>query len=223
MFASLDPDSNLKQRVTFIASLFLQFVVLVALGSLPFPQMSGATIRHSVRPASVTAIYFHRDTSATPDDPEPVPAASHPTPELPKEEAKLDTEQEVNTQAEATDGSSGDGEGQGLAPFSSWSMNSMPLGFRIPHHQIKTALPVFTPDPPILHGGVPELARGKDVVVEVVIDDQGSIVQAKVLQAVGYGVEESIMQTLRRWIFVPAKVNGVAIASRRQLRFHFPG
>jgi len=57
----------------------------------------------------------------------------------------------------------------------------------------------------------------------VVIDDQGSIVQVEVLQGVGYGVEESIVQTLRRWIFVPAKVNGVAIASRRQLRFHFPG
>jgi TonB family protein len=102
-------------------------------------------------------------------------------------------------------------------------MNSMPSGMTVFHHQIKTALPVFTPDPPILHGQFPEGARGKDVVIDVIIDEQGSIVRADILQAVGSGVENSIMETLRRWIFVPAKVNGVAIASRRQLRFHFPG
>jgi TonB family protein len=101
-------------------------------------------------------------------------------------------------------------------------MNSQSNGFTMMHHQFKTALPVFTPDPPILRKEVPEPARGKDLVLEVVIDDQGSIVQATVLQGIGYGVEMSIMETLRQWIFVPAKVNGVAIASRRQLRFHFP-
>jgi TonB family protein len=128
----------------------------------------------------------------------------------------------VNTHAEAANDGSGKEEGQDLVPFPTWSMNAMPSGFTVFGHQIKTALPVFTPDPPILHGEVPEFDRGKEVVLEVVIDDQGSIAQVEVLQAVGHGVEDSIMQTLRRWIFVPAKVNGVGIASRRQLRFHFP-
>ncbi len=91
------------------------------------------------------------------------------------------------------------------------------------HHQIKAALPVFTPDPPILHGEVPEFARGKDVIMDVVINDQGSIVEVGVVQGVGNGVEKEIVETLRRWIFVPAKINGMAIASRQQLRFHFPG
>jgi outer membrane biosynthesis protein TonB len=59
--------------------------------------------------------------------------------------------------------------------------------------------------------------------MEVVIDEQGSIVQAAVLQGVGYGVENMIVETLRRWIFVPAKINGYAVASRQQLRFHLPG
>jgi TonB family protein len=61
------------------------------------------------------------------------------------------------------------------------------------------------------------------VVLEILIDDQGSIVQAKVLQGIGYGVEMSIVQTLRQWIFVPAKVNGMPISSHQQVRFHFPG
>jgi TonB family protein len=221
MFKSLRPDFNVKQLVTFIAALWLQVTVLLILGGIPTQKMSGHSIRlNAIRSASVTPIYFHEDRIATPST--PAPSESHLPPELPSE-ANSTTEQEVNTQAETTDGSSGKGEEQGLAPFSSWRMNSTPSSFTVMHHQIKTALPVFTPDPPILHGEVPELARGKDVILEVVIDDQGSIVRVEVLKAVGYGVEDSIMQTLRRWIFVPAKINGVAIASRRQLHFHFPG
>jgi TonB family protein len=101
-------------------------------------------------------------------------------------------------------------------------MNSMAKGFGGMHHQVKTALPVFTPDPPILHSQFPEVARGKDVVMEVVIDNEGLIAQVEVLQGIGNGVENSIVDTLRRWVFVPAKINGMAISSRRQLRFHFP-
>jgi TonB family protein len=225
MITSLHPDHSSKQPGMFIASLCLQGAVLAVLcNGSPFPQRFGPSIRsNAMSPASVTAIYFHKDTPATPSAPEPATSASR----LASESPSKATEQDVNThgvtQAETTDDSSGKGEVQGLAPFPSWRMNSTPSGFAAFHHQIKTALPVFTPDPPILHGEVPELARGKDVVLEVVIDDQGSIVQVDVLQAVGYGVEDSIMQTLRRWIFVPAKINGVAISSRRQLRFHFPG
>jgi TonB family protein len=222
MFTSLLPDSYVKQSVTFVASLCLQFAVLVILCCISSPQMSGPYIRHNaMHSASVTPIYFQKDTDSTAIKPEPAPSEFRIEPKPPAE-GKSATEQEVNTQAETTDSSSGTDEGQGLTPFPSWRMNSMPSGFTVMHHQIKTALPVFTPDPPILHGEVPELARGKDVVLEVVIDDQGSIVQVEVLNAVGYGVEDSIIQTLRRWIFVPAKVNGFAIASRRQLRFHFP-
>ncbi len=128
----------------------------------------------------------------------------------------------MDTQAASADSSSGTGEEQGVVPFPSWRMNAAPSIFMGMHHQFKAALPVFTPDPPILHSEFPELARGKDVVMEVVIDDQGAIVQAQVLQGVGHGVEESIVQTLRRWIFVPAKINGVAIVSHQQLHFHFP-
>jgi TonB family protein len=131
-----------------------------------------------------------------------------------------------DTQLAAADASAsgeGEGDGQGLAPFASWSMNSNSRGVTMFHHQFKTALPVFTPDPPILRAKFPEPARGKDIVIEIVINDQGAIQQATVLQGIGYGVEESIMQTLRQWIFVPAKVNGMPIASQRQLRFHFPG
>ena len=220
MLTSLPPDSSLKQPVTCIASVCVQFALLAVLCCIPSVQMSRPSIRHTAVRSLATPIYFQRDPVAIPDT--PALADSHPEPKPPSE-VESSAEQEVNTQAETSGDSSDKNEEQELAPFPSWRMNSMPNGFTMMGHQIKTALAVFTPDPPILHGEVPASARGKDVVLDVVIDDQGSIVQVEVLQGVGDGVEESIVQTLRRWIFVPAKVNGVAIASRRQLRFHFPG
>jgi hypothetical protein len=221
MFTSLHPDSSFKQPVAFIASLGLQFAVLVVLSGGPFPQISGPSVRpNAAHSTSTTTIYFHKDAIAAPSTPAPAASPSHLAPE-PTSEPKLAAD--VDTQADPANANSGTEERQVLTPFPSWSMKPRPSGFTVFGHQIKTALPVFTPDPPILHGEAPELARGKDLVLEVVIDDHGSIVQVEILQAVGYGVENSIMPTLRRWIFVPAKVNGIAISSRRQLRFHFPG
>jgi TonB family protein len=127
-----------------------------------------------------------------------------------------------DTTVAAADNSSGGGDDQAIAPFPDWQTN-MAGGHAFMHHEIKNALPVFTPEPPILHGDVPEEARGKDVVLNVVINDQGSIVQVQVVQGIGYGVERAIVDTLRQWVYVPAKFNGMAIASQQQLHFHFPG
>jgi TonB family protein len=228
MFTTLRSQFNLRQSVTFAASLGLESAALVILCCVSSSHMPGPSLRSSmVHSSPLTPIYFQRVPDAALSISKPAPDASlpapktHPVPEL-ASQAKPDAEPAVDAQAGTMDDGSGSGEGSGLAPFPKWTMNSMASGFAGMHHQIKGALPVFTPDPPILHGEVPEPARGKDIVVNVVIDEGGSIAQVEVLQGVGYGVENSIVETLRRWIFVPAKINGVAIASQRQLRFHFP-
>jgi hypothetical protein len=216
MFTSLNPDSNPRRFLTFIVSLCLQVAVLLAIGGGPrFSQISGPSLRAHAAHSAVTPIYFRPDTAATPDSPEAAPSA----PQL-ASEAHIDAEQASNTQAGTPDGTD-ESDGHGLAPFASWSMNAAPSGSNFMHHQFKDALPVFTPDPPILHGKVPESARGKEMVLELVINDQGSIVQATILKGADYGVEIPVMETLQRWIFVPAKVNGYAIASRRRVSFHF--
>jgi TonB family protein len=223
MFTSLHPESRVKQPVAFIASLSLQLAVLAALCCIPSAQGYGPSLRSGVaHSSSVTPIYFQKETIAAAGAPESAQEALQPAAALPSE-AKPGTVQEADAQAKGTDEGSAAGEGEGLAPFPSWRMNSQPSGFTFMHHQVKNALPVFTPDPPILHRGAPEAARGKDIVMEVVIGDQGSITQVEVLQGAGYEVDISIVETLRRWIFVPAKINGVAIGSRQQVRFHFPG
>jgi outer membrane biosynthesis protein TonB len=234
MFTNLTFDSSVKPPLSFLASLCLQSAVLVAVCCIPPPPGTGAYLRSSaVRTSEAMPIYFQKapePAAAVAEVAKPEPTASKAAPELPQAkpaptpeaDAPAVAAQDTVAQAGATDDGSADGDGQAVAPFPQWRMNAM-SGFAGMHHMMKTALPVFTPDPPILHGEVPELARGKDVVMQVVIDDHGSIVMAQVMQGVGYGVEQSIVETLRRWIFVPAKINGVAISSQRQLTFHLPG
>ncbi len=239
MFTELTPEPTIKTPVTFLASLCLQFAALAVLCCLPPPPGTGAYLRSSAVPASaVTPIYFSKESAplapavAKPapeiaqikPETKPAPAAITPAPVAPAAVAQTQVAQAETAQAApdgATADGSADGDGQALAPFPAWGMNAM-SSFAGMHHMMKAALPVFTPDPPILHGQVPEAARGKDVVMEVMIDERGEIVFAKVVQGVGNGVEQSIVETLRSWIFVPAKINGVAIASQRQLTFHLP-
>src|SRR5579872_5434534 len=74
--------------------------------------------------------------------------------------------------------------------------------------EVRPALPVVFPDPP--RSGIPENAIG-DVIVEITIDAQGNVVDEKVLQTLGFGIEERVVEVLRGWRFRPATRNGVAI------------
>lgn len=84
------------------------------------------------------------------------------------------------------------------------------------------ALPVKFPDP---HVGSDELPAGVagDVVVEVTIDVAGNIVKKKVLVSIGYGIDEKVLAVLEQWHFRPATINGMPVASRQDVHFHFPG
>jgi TonB family protein len=99
-------------------------------------------------------------------------------------------------------------------------LGSLSDGF-VNEHDVHIALPVIAPNPPIVRDKLPEWIRG-DVIVEVTIDERGNVVQTRVLQTVGYGLDVVVVDTLRQWRFIPAKVDGVAVASRQDVHFHFP-
>ncbi len=88
-------------------------------------------------------------------------------------------------------------------------------------HDVRIALPVVAPDPPILRNKLPDWLRG-DVIVEVTIDEQGNVVKTEVLQTVGYGLDTMVVETLKQWRFTPATIDGVKVASRQDVYFHFP-
>jgi len=88
-------------------------------------------------------------------------------------------------------------------------------------HEVHVAYPVVYPDPPVARAELPLDLHG-DVVIEVTIDSQGTVVETKIVQAIGYGIDEKIEATLRRWHYQPATLDGTPVASRHDVHFHFP-
>lgn len=87
--------------------------------------------------------------------------------------------------------------------------------------EVVPALPEVFPDPPVSRSDIPAGVQG-DVIVEVTIDAQGNVVQTKLLQGSGYGIEQKVLSVLPRWHFRPASKDGVTIASQHIVYFHYP-
>jgi TonB family protein len=83
------------------------------------------------------------------------------------------------------------------------------------------ALPLVFPDPSIYPWQLPNGLQG-DVIVEVTIDEHGTVTETKVVQSLKSDIDDKVIATLRNWRFRPASVDGVAISSRQDVHFHFP-
>jgi TonB family protein len=87
--------------------------------------------------------------------------------------------------------------------------------------EVKPALPVAFQDLKIPRSELPSGIQG-DVVVEITIDAQGTVVEERLLQGLGHQVDDRVIAVLRDWRFHPATRNGVAIPSKHDVHFHFP-
>jgi protein TonB len=87
--------------------------------------------------------------------------------------------------------------------------------------EVKPALPVAFQDLKIYRSELPSGIQG-DVIVEITIDAQGVVVEERLLQGLGHGVDDRVIAVLRDWRFHPATRNGVAIPSKHDVHFHFP-
>ncbi len=88
-------------------------------------------------------------------------------------------------------------------------------------HEVRPALPVIFPDPVVPRSQIPAGVTG-NVIVEITIDEQGNVVAMKVLEGLGYGIEDKVLAALRNWRFQPATMDGHAIASQQDVHFRFP-
>ena len=141
------------------------------------------------------------------------PPASKPRPRpLPKSQPPkpVPEPQQMSADAEAGDHNSRAGSPLG-------TMIDGPIS----GHEVHVAYPVVYPDPPVDRAELPRDLVG-DVVIEVTIDSQGSVVETKIVQAIGHGIDEKIEATLRRWHYQPATLDGTPVASRHDVHFHFP-
>ncbi|HZP22777.1 MAG TPA: TonB family protein [Terriglobales bacterium] len=119
-------------------------------------------------------------------------------------------EQPAMTAPDAPDETARGGSPFGRVPGSPWTGN-----------EVVPAFPVVYPDPPVSSADVPAGVHG-DVVVEVTIDSQGNVIDTRLLQGIGYGIEQKVLAVLPRWRFHPAMRDGVTIASQHIVHFHYP-
>lgn len=94
-------------------------------------------------------------------------------------------------------------------------------GVPLTGHEIIPALPQVFPDPAVSRADLPPGVQG-DVVVEVTIDEHGNVVELKLICGIGYGIEERVLATLKKWHFRPASKDGTTIASQHIVTFHYP-
>jgi protein TonB len=85
---------------------------------------------------------------------------------------------------------------------------------------VSIAMADFYPDPKPDLSALPHGTRG-DIVVDVVIDEEGKVVDTQIDQGLGHGVDEAVMAVLQTWTFTPATKAGKPVASKQQLLFHF--
>lgn len=86
--------------------------------------------------------------------------------------------------------------------------------------EVRPALPVVSPDP---HVAIDELGGLQgDVIVEVTIDENGNVVQKLVVQSLTPAIDGKVLDALDNWRFRPATRNGVPIASKQDVYYHFP-
>ena len=85
---------------------------------------------------------------------------------------------------------------------------------------VELAMASFFPDPKPDLAVLPHGTRG-DIVVDIVIDEDGKVVETNVDEGLGHGVDEAVLAVLQTWTFYPATKAGKPVASKQRLLFHF--
>lgn len=60
-----------------------------------------------------------------------------------------------------------------------------------------------------------------DVVLDITIDENGKVSDLKLVRGIEQTVDETVIATIRQWIFNPANRDGHPIPSEQELHFHY--
>jgi TonB family protein len=211
MFTQLHPGIPKRQARLLSVSLALHFVFLGWLLHSPAPIfVAPSSVVKGQSGSSVTRIYFGGDFGVSQEQPKPRltwqrPPKNAQAHRLEPPAAKLQVGNET-----ASIRPSGPAAGSLYGSLSYGTLTGP---------EIRPALPVVSPDP--VFGSDVAGIEG-DVIIEVTIDEQGTIVQKVVLHSLGPAVDERVLAALERWHFAPASKNGVPIPSKQDVYYHFP-
>jgi TonB family protein len=211
MFAQI--HSGLSKRQTWLlgVSLTLHFAFLGWLLHSPTPIfVAPVSVVRGQSGDSVTRIYFGGRRGITQEHPNPQltyqrPPKNSKSHRMEPPDAKLEAGNEI-----AANQPGGPAVG---SPYGSLSVGA----YAGP--EIRPALPVVSPDP--LFGSEAASLQG-DVIVEITIDEQGSIVEKIVLHSLNPSVDQRVLAALEQWHFIPASKDGTPIPSKQDVYYHFP-
>jgi len=80
--------------------------------------------------------------------------------------------------------------------------------------------PTYKPDPPYTEEARQARLRGT-LVMLLVVDSQGSVVQTTIVKPLGLGLDQSALRTVRAWKFSPGARNGVPVPVRIMVEVGF--
>jgi TonB family protein len=210
MFKQVHPAAPKRQIAALSGSLALHFLFLGWILHSPVPIfVAPSSVARGQSGSYLTRIYFGGDRGVSQERPKhltwqrpPKVAKAH---SLEPPLAKLELGNEV-----ASNRPSGPAAGS-LYGSLSYGTATGP--------EIRPALPVVSPDPVF---GSDAASVDGDVIVEITIDESGTIVQKVVLQSLGADIDGRVLAALEKWHFAPASKDGMPIPSKQDVHYHFP-
>lgn len=82
------------------------------------------------------------------------------------------------------------------------------------------AFPVFSPRPPVADRSLLPNSN-RQVIVDVKVSDTGEVLAATLVQGIGNGLDQIVLDTVKTWRFHPATINGNPVATEAELIFPF--
>ena len=211
MFTPLYPAISKRRATSLSISLALHFLFLAWLLHSPAPIfVAPSSVVRGQTGSSLTRIYFGGDSGVSQEQPKPL--LSWPRPQKKANPHRLEPPLAKLEKGNET------ASIQPSGPAAGSLYGSLSYG-TLTGPEIRPALPVVSPDP--VFGSDATSIEG-DVIIEITIDEQGTIVQKVVIHSLGPAVDDRVLAALEKWHFTPASKNGVPIPSKQDVYYHFP-
>jgi TonB family protein len=211
MFPLLNFESGQRQRISLAVSLVSHLVFLGWILHEPAPVfIAPSSVTRGESGPSVTPIYFGGSTGVNLKQAQPRLTWHRTKPQLAQlapPDAKSQAGNELRPEAAANLAAAG-------SPYGSLSYGTF-IG-----PEVHPAWPVFAPEP-----ALPFDLRASitgDVVIEVTIDEQGAVVHTAMVHSLEPALDEKVVAAVVQWRFHPATKDGVPIASKHDVYYHFP-
>jgi TonB family protein len=214
MFTQLNPTVTKKRSTILGSSVAAHLLLLAWVLHSPAPIfVSPSSVMQGDYGAGLQYLYFPGKPEVSEQPPQQAHLTWNHSPKNAKKPRKQPPVSHVESETEIT---------AALAP------NERPAGSpygslyygKAAGPEVRPALPIVARDPAI--GS--DLSNGimGDVVVEVTIDEQGKIIELKLVQSLSQAVDQLVLAAVSKWQFLPATRNGTPIPSKQDIYYHFP-